>query len=104
MEIEKVEVLDITMNFFEYLVKVTLKDGRFIHFLNNTADEDWHNIKICTSRIHKGSFSTEERITLSYNLKPVLDKKCKEFSKKLREKRDKETKKFTIEKIDVSHL
>lgn len=104
MEVEKVEVLDITYNFFEFIVKVTLKDGRFICFLNNTADEDWHNIKICTSRIHKGPFSTEERITLSYNLKPVFDRKCKEFFEKLKEKRDKETKEITIEKIDVSHL
>ena len=103
MEVEKVEVLDITMNFFEYLVKVTLKDGRFIYFLNNTEKEHWLDVTIPWNR--RGSkFTEEEALALKYNLKPVLDKKCKEFSKKLKEKRDKETEKFTIEKIDVSNL
>lgn len=103
MEIEKVEVLDITMNFFEYLVKVTLKDERIIYFLNNTADEHWLDVTIPWYR-RSSKFTEEEVLTLKFNLKPVLDKKCEEFSKKLREKRDKETRKVTIEKIDVSHL
>ena len=103
MEIEKVEVLDMTMNFFEFLVKVTLKDKRIIYFLNNTALDHWLDTKIPWNyKISK--FTEEETLSLKYNLKPVLDKKCKEFFKKRKEENDKKIKKVTIEKIDVSNL
>lgn len=103
MEVEKVEVLDTTMNFFEFLVKVTLKDERIIYFLNNTAKEHWLEVTIPWGR-NTSKFTEEEALTLKYNLKPVMDKKCKEFFKKRVEENDKKTKKTTIEKIDVSNL
>lgn len=103
MEIEKVEVEDMTFNFFEYIVKVTLKDERIIYFLNNTEKEHWLDVTIpWWCKISK--LTEKEVLTLKYNLKPIFDKKCKEFFKKRIEENDKKIKKVTIEKIDVSNL
>ena len=101
MKVKKIEIKDITMNFFEFYCVISLDDGRVIPFLNRLLSDDWTTTIVPPLVKMRDKFNHEELMTLAYKLKPILDKKCKEYWAKRIEENNKNTKPFEFLEVEI---